>query len=90
LVVNARRREYDPRRLHAAAELVLPEMESVLSDHPGDLARLLGVGGVAAGRIGQRRAAVRWLWRAFTLEPTEWRHLARLVRAVATPVRSHT
>lgn len=85
--VSAVDRSYDARRYFESGVVVLRETGDLLAKDPRLHASYLAITGVAASRDGRGSEAQRLLWRAWTVEPRNWRHAARLARSLA-PMRS--
>ncbi len=85
--VSAVVREYDARRYFQSGVAVLRDTGELLAKDPRLHASYLAITGVAASRDGRGSDARRLLWRAWRVEPRNWKHVARLARA-CVPVRS--
>jgi len=84
--VQAAHRRYDPELLYHAGVLTLGAAEDLLCKDPAFHASYLAIAGVAASRSGRGPEARQLLRRAWRVQPTNWRHPARLVRTLL-PVR---
>lgn len=69
VVVHRRDRAYDAEMYYESAITALAEVGDMLGRDRSALATHLGVAGVAAGRSGRRREALRLLGRAIALRP---------------------
>jgi glycosyltransferase involved in cell wall biosynthesis len=81
LEVSAVHRRYDAERLYSAGVLTLGAASGLLNKDPTLHASYLAIAGVAASRTGRGREARRLLRHAWRVQPTNWRHPARLIRA---------
>jgi glycosyltransferase involved in cell wall biosynthesis len=75
-----------PENLLAACTYILDRHGDRLSRSPAMLADYCAVGGVAAARLGDYRAARQLFARAVRTAPRVWRHHLRFLAALAPPV----
>lgn len=83
VAVTGRRRDYDAGLSDEVATILLEAHAARMARDPKMLATYLAIRGVARSRLGRRADAIRDLAEAARTDPRQWRHLARLVRAVA-------
>ena len=84
VAVTGKRRHYDPELSYEVAAHLLDAHRPRMALDPPMLATHLAIRGVAASRLGRRSEAIRDLVEACRIDPRQWRHSARLVRAFAT------
>lgn len=83
--LHTRARRYDAALLDESSQIALSAVGALLRRDRATLASYLAVGGVAAARNGRRLAGMRLLLRAWSVQPLQLRHPARLVRATIAP-----
>ena len=82
VVVHRSDRQYDAELYYESAVTALAEVGDMLGRDRSALASHLGIAGVAAGRSGRRREALRLLGRSIVLRPTSPIGYARWCKAL--------
>ncbi len=90
VTINRRDRPYDAALYYESGKATLLASSVMLARDRVGHARLLSIVGVAASRLGKRREAAGFLSRAIWKDPLQWRHSARLIRAVVGSAKPRT